>query len=198
MAKQYKPRTQKQIQNLSRAINKLEKSLSTLDKQSTLGVETEISEVNMGINDFTYKKEGVSKKIRYDQLDTLSKKEQAALRLKLSADRYSLRQQRAVEILKEKGKLTKQFKRSILQDNPKLSENIQEFEDMMELNKPEQIKEGLSKTKLFAEDWMQESEDFFSRAGSDALYDFFRPDRRDGFSERNEFTWNVYKMIRGI
>jgi len=59
----FKPRTQKQIQNLSRAINKIDPELG----KRVMGVQYAIRDVKMGINDFQYRVNGTVKKVRYDE-----------------------------------------------------------------------------------------------------------------------------------
>ncbi|HPJ24201.1 MAG TPA: hypothetical protein PK113_04745, partial [Bacillota bacterium] len=119
----FKPRTQKQIQNLSRAINKIDPELG----KRVMGVQYAIRDVKMGINDFQYQINGQVKKVRYDQIQSLPRSEQASLLNQLSYDRYQLRQQRALEQIKAKGKISAQFKRSIAQQNKKLLDNIETF-----------------------------------------------------------------------
>ena len=59
---------QRNIQNLSRAINKIDPGL----KDKTYGIQYQISDVKMGINDFTFKKDGKITKVRYDEIKNLS------------------------------------------------------------------------------------------------------------------------------
>ena len=195
MAKEFNPRTQKKIQNLSRAINKINKTLD-LPENSTIGVGIEINNIKMGINDFTYQKGDKTYKVRYDQVSTLGREEQAALRLNMTKDRYELRQQRAVEIIKEKGKVSAQFKRSLEADN-ELLRNIKQFEE--QFNDKEQVKSKMSKARtVFDENWMDESDEYFSE-DSDKINEFFDVyGTKTGFSQLNQFTWNVFKMVKGI
>jgi hypothetical protein len=196
----FKPRTQKQIQNISRAINKIDPNL----QRKVMGVQYSISDVKMGINDFSYKKNGVVQKVRYDQITSLDRSEQASLINKLSEERYQLRQQRALEIIKEKGKVSKQFKRSLIGQNEKLLENIEEFEQMTEGNVANMIAEEFSESAVVVgDDWFDEADSHFQltkdgKKSTPELFDFFRPGEAGGFSELNAFTWNTYKVIKGI
>lgn len=196
MAKPYKPRIQKQINNLSRAINKIDSELAN----RTFAVEFAIKDVQMGINDFTYKKDGQEKKVRYDEIKDLPIKEQASLLNKLSQDRYELRQERALQQLKEKGKISWQFKRSIEKQNQKLFENIEEIEEMLSSNQREAIQSEFEDLDIkTGDEWFDEAESFFQQnGGTPELFDFYRPGEAGGFSELNAFTWNAYKVIRGI
>jgi len=196
----FKPRTQKQIQNISRAINKIDPNLN----RKVMGVQYAIGDVKMGINDFTYSKNGVIQKVRYDQITSLDRSEQASLINKLSEERYQLRQKRALEILKEKGKVSEQFKRSLVGQNQKLLENIEEFEQMTEGNIANMIAEEFSESAVVVgDDWFDEADSHFQltkdgKKATPALFDFFRPGEAGGFSELNAFTWNTYKVIKGI
>jgi hypothetical protein len=105
----FKARITKRINNLSRAINKIDPEL----QNKTYSVEHSIQDIKPGINDVKYIKDGVETRIRYDQITTLPQREQASLLNKLSTDRYELRQERALEQLRTTGKISKQFKRSI-------------------------------------------------------------------------------------
>lgn len=200
MAKDYKPRIQKQIQNLSRAINKIDPNL----QKKIMGVQYAIKDVKMGINDFKYTKNGIEKKIRYDEIQFLDRAEQASLVNKLSEERYQLRQQRALEQLQTKGKVSAQFKRSIAEQNTKLLENITEFEELIEGNVPNMIAEEFSQSSIITgEDWFDEADSFFQltkdgKKSTPELFDFFRPGEAGGFSELNAFTWNTYKVLKGI
>ena len=213
-AEYFKPRTQKQIQNLSRAINKIDPNLN----RKVMGVQYSISDVKMGINDFSYTKNGVTQKVRYDQITSLDRSEQASLINKLSEERYQLRQQRALEIIKEKGKISKQFKRSLgekiidpstgkekyVGQNAKLLENIEEWEEMTEGNVANMIAEEFSESAiLVGDDWFDEADSHFQltkdgKKSTPELFDFFRPGEAGGFSELNAFTWNTYKVMKGI
>lgn len=200
MAKGYKPRTQKQIQHLSRAINKIDPNL----QKKIMGVQYAIKDVKMGINDFTYTKNGVEKKVRYDEIQSLDRAEQASLVNKLSEERYQLRQQRALEQLQTKGKVSTQFKRSIAKQNPKLLENIEEFEDLVEGNVPNMIAEEFSQERIITgEDWFDEADSYFQltkdgQKNTPELFDFFKPGEAGGFSELNAFTWNTFRVLKGI
>lgn len=200
MAKGYKPRTQKQIQHLSRAINKIDPNL----QKKIMGVQYAIKDVKMGINDFTYKKNGVEKKVRYDEIQYLDRAEQASLVNKLSEERYQLRQQRALEQIRTKGKVSAQFKRSIATQNAKLLENIEEFESLVEGNVPNMIAEEFSKESIITgEDWFDEADSYFQltkngKNNTPELFDFFKPGEAGGFSELNAFTWNTFKVLKGI
>lgn len=200
MAKGYKPRTQKQIQNLSRAINKIDPNL----QKKIMGVQYAIKDVKMGINDFTYTKNGVEKKVRYDEITSLDRSEQASLVNKLSEDRYQLRQQRALEQLQTKGKVSAQFKRSIREQNTKLLENIEEFENLVEGNVPNMIAEEFSQESIITgDDWFDEADSYFQltkdgKKNTPELFDFFKPGEAGGFSELNAFTWNTFKVLKGV
>ena len=200
MAKGYKPRTQKQIQHLSRAINKIDPNL----QKKIMGVQYAIKDVKMGINDFTYTKNGVEKKVRYDEIQYLDRAEQASLVNKLSEERYQLRQQRALEQIRTKGKVSAQFKRSIATQNAKLLENIEEFESLVEGNVPNMIAEEFSKESIITgEDWFDEADSYFQltkngKNNTPELFDFFKPGEAGGFSELNAFTWNTFKVLKGV
>lgn len=192
----FTPRIQKQINNLSRAINKISPDLAN----KAFAVEYSIRDIKPGINDVTYIRDGVQTKVRYDQITTLSLKEQASLLNKLSADRYELRQERALEQLKEKGKVSKQFKRSIETQNAKLFENIMELEDKLQGNKPEAIAKEFEDLEIkTGESWFDEADSFFqSGQKTPELFDFYRPGEAGGFSELNSFTWNAFKVLRNL
>jgi ribosomal protein L29 len=197
----FKPRTQKQIQNLSRAINKIDPELG----KRVMGVQYSIRDVKMGINDFQYQVNGQVKKVRYDQIESLPRSEQASLLNQLSYDRYQLRQQRALEQIKEKGKISEQFKRSIAQQNKKLLENIETFEDLFEGNTANMIAEEFSEAEIITgEDWFDEADSYFQLTSKDGkkrtpeLFDFYKPGEANGFTELNAFTWNTYKVMKGI
>lgn len=192
----FTPRIQKQINNLSRAINKISPELAN----KAFAVEYSIRDIKPGINDVTYIRDGVQTNVRYDQITTLSPKEQASLLNKLSADRYELRQKRALEQFKEKGKVSWQFKRSIEKQNSKLLENILELEDKLQGNKPESIaKEFEDLDIITGESWFDEADSFFqSGQSTPELFDFYRPGEAGGFSELNSFTWNAFKVLKGL
>lgn len=197
----FKPRTQKQIQNLSRAINKIDPELG----KRVMGVQYAIRDVKMGINDFQYRINGTVKKVRYDEIQSLPRSEQASLLNQLSYDRYQLRQQRALEQIKEKGKISAQFKRSIAQQNKKLLENIEAFEDAFEDNTPEIIAEEFSEVEIITgEEWFDEADSYFQLTSKDGkkrtpeLFDFYKPGEAGGFTELNAFTWNTFKVMKGI
>lgn len=200
MAKEFKPRIQKRIQNLSRAINKIDPGLA----KKTMGVQYAIGNVKMGINDFTYTKNGVETRVRYDAIQDLDRYEQASVLNKLSTERYELRQERALEKLKTKGKISEQFKRSIKDQNKKLFENIQEMEQMLQGNIPSVIQEEFEGADIVTgDDWFEEADSHFQmtkdgKKNTPELFDFFRPGEAGGFSELNAFTWNTYKIMKGI
>jgi hypothetical protein len=200
MAKEFNPRIQKRIQNLSRAINKIDPGLA----KKTMGVQYAIGDVKMGINDFTYTKNGVETKVRYDAIQDLDRYEQASVLNKLSTERYELRQERALEQLKTKGKISEQFKRSIKDQNKKLYENIQEMEQMLQGNIPSVIQEEFEGADIVTgDDWFEEADSHFQmtkdgKKNTPQLFDFFRPGEAGGFSELNAFTWNTYKIMKGI
>jgi hypothetical protein len=192
----FTPRIQKQINNLSRAINKISPDLAN----KAFAVEYSIRDIKPGINDVTYIRDGVQTKVRYDQITTLSQKEQASLLNKLSADRYELRQERALEQLKETGQVSRQFKRSIETQNAKLFENIMELEDKLQGNKPEAIAKEFQDLDIkVGESWFDEADSFFqSGQRTPELFDFYRPGEAGGFSELNSFTWNAFKVLRSL
>lgn len=197
----FKPRTQKQIQNLSRAINKIDPELG----KRVMGVQYSIRDVKMGINDFQYRVNGTVKKVRYDEITSLPRSEQASLLNQLSYDRYQLRQQRALEQIQAKGKISEQFKRSIQKQNPKLLENIEAFEDAFEDNTPEIIAEEFSDVEIITgEEWFDEADSYFQLTSKDGkkrtpeLFDFYKPGEAGGFTELNAFTWNTFKVMKGI
>ena len=192
----YNPRIQKKINHLSRAINKIDPGLTN----KTLAVEYRISELKPGINTVSYMKNGVETKVRYDAITTLSQTEQASLLNKLSADRYELRQKRALEQLKDKGKISWQFKRSIKEQNQKLFENIQELEDKLQGNPSGNIQNEFKDLNIqTGEEWFDEADSFFqSGGGTPDLFDFYRPGEAGGFSELNAFTWNSFKILKGM
>lgn len=200
-AEYFKPRTQKQIQNLSRAINKIDPELG----KKVMGVSYAISDVKMGINDFQYRINGQTKKVRYDQVKDLTRAEQASLLNQLSYERYQLRQERALEQLKTKGKISEQFKKSIADQNKKLLENIKEMEEMIGENPPDLIRSEFEGAEIITgEDWFDEADSYFQltdktgKKRTPELFDFFKPGQSGGFSELNAFTWNTYKVMKGI
>jgi len=159
----------------------------------------------MGINDLEYRMNGTVKKIRYDEITSLSRPEQASLLNQLSYDRYQLRQQRALEQIKEKGKISEQFKRSIAKQNPKLLENIETFEDLFEGNTANMIAEEFSEAEIITgEEWFEEADSYFQLTSKDGkkrtpeLFDFYKPGQAGGFTELNAFTWNTYKVMKGV
>ena len=186
--------TQRKIQNLSRAINKIDNAL--LD--TPLSATDYISDVKMGINDFTYSINGQSKKVRYDQIKDLSKREQANLLNKLNAERYDLRQVKALEDLGKKGKLSKQFKRVLEKDNKAISKSVSEIEDILQGTETEAIKDIFSEVKT-ADSWMNEFDEQFQEEGSDFLFEFYDVyGTKTGFSQLNRFTWESYKVMKGL
>ena len=184
------------IQHFSRAINKIDKNVI----ESTLGMGIDIQNLKAGVTSVTYEKNGVEKKIRYQDIENLSEGEQASLGRMLSVERYNLRQERALEILQQKGKISAQFKRSLEQDNIQLLQSIQEFEEKFKGSDKEAIKEEFAKTDTIAgEAWFEEADDFFQGAdGSLNLFDFYRPGQAGGFKELNIFTWNIFKVEKGL
>jgi hypothetical protein len=194
----FKARITKRINNLSRAINKIDPEL----QNKAFATSHAIGDIKAGINDVKYLKNGVDTKIRYDQIYTLPQREQASLLNKLSSDRYELRQERALEQLKTTGKISWQFKRSIEKNNPKLLENIQEMEFILQGNSAETIQKEFTDIDIKAgEDFMEQADTFF-QTGPDMdtpeLFDFFRPGESGGFSELNTFTYNAYQILKGI
>ena len=194
----FKARVTKRINNLSRAINKIDPDL----QNKAFATSHAIGDIKAGINDVKYIKNGAESKIRYDQIHTLPQKEQASLLNKLASDRYELRQERALEQLKTKGKISWQFKRSIEKNNPKLLENIQEIEYILDENSSETIQKEFSDIDIKAGDDFMEEADTFFQTGPDMdtpeLFDFFRPGENGGFSELNTFTFNAYQILRGM
>ena len=186
---------QRKIQNMSRAINKIDNTV--LD--TPLSVTDYISDVKMGINDFTYSINGQSRKVRYDQIKDLSKREQANLLNKLNAERYDLRQVKALEDLGKKGKLSKQFKRVLEKDNKAISESVSEIEKILQGTETEAIKDIFGEVKT-ADSWMNEFDEYFQEEGSEFLFEFYKDkrDTRSGFSQLNRFTWESYKAMKGL
>ena len=204
----FKSRIQKRINNLSRAINKIEPSL----QKSVLGMGITIQDVKAGVNTIKFIKNGREQEVRYDQIENLPQGVQSSLVKTLSVDRYNLRQERALQQLQEKGKISAQFKRSlgtkVVEDgkttytgpNPTLLKSIEEFEKKFEGNKKEVLQEEFEKTQLLVgEDWFEEADEYFQgKDGSPNLFDFYRPGESGGFTELNVFTWNIYKVERGF
>jgi len=196
MAKKgYIPRLNKRIQNLSRAINKIDPAI----QNKLLFAEHRIVDVIPGINTIKYSKDGVRQEIRYDELENLSQKEQGSLHASLTVDRYNLRQEKAITLLKNKGKISWQFKRSLEQDNPVLLKSIEEFEDITKGTGKDVIKDEFEKADLSFDEWEQDAAEYFEyKAGQEyRLYDFYKPDQTGGgFRELNQFSWNAYKILR--
>lgn len=184
---------QRNIQNLSRAINKIDPGL----KDNTRGIEYKISDVKMGINDFTFKKDGVMKKVRYDEIKNLSTYEQASLLNKLSAERYELREKKAFESYKEKGTVSKSFLRTIEKDNPALAESIKEFQDIIKGDKKDIS--NMFKQVEYKQDVYEEADEYFQRGGTLEKFEFYDVwGTKTGFKTLNAFTWNAYKVMRGL
>lgn len=190
---------QRNIQNLSRAINKIDPGL----KDNTRGIEYKISDVKMGINDFTFKKDGVLKKVRYDEIKNLSTYEQASLLNKLSAERYELREKKAFESYKEKGTVSKSFIRTIEKDNPALAESIEEFEIRIKEDFDKEItREELSKKFKgvdYDNNYIEEADEYFQQGGSLEKFEFYDVwGTKTGFKTLNAFTWNAFKVMKGL
>lgn len=184
---------QRNIQNLSRAINKIDPGL----KDNTRGIEYKISDVKMGINDFTFKKDGVMKKVRYDEIKNLSTYEQASLLNKLSAERYELREKKAFESYKEKGTVSKSFLRTIEKDNPALAESIKEFQDIIKGDKKDIS--NMFKQVEYKQDVYEEADEYFQRGGSLEKFEFYDVwGTKTGFKTLNAFTWNAFKVMKGL
>jgi len=184
---------QRNIQNLSRAINKIDPGL----KDKTYGIQYQISDVKMGINDFTFKKDGKVTKVRYDEIKNLSNFEQASLLNKLSAERYDLRQKKALEDFSKKGQVSKSFLRTVAKDNPALAESIKEFQDIVKIPK-EDVAERFQKID-FQKNFFDEADEFFQKEGSDFLFDFYDVHgTKTGFKQMNSFTFNAYKVMKGL
>ena len=184
---------QRNIQNLSRAINKIDPKLAN----KTEGIQYEISDVKMGINDFSYKKDGKMVKVRYDQITNLSNYEQASLLNKLSAERYDLRQKKALEDYSKKGAVSKSFLRTIEKDNPALAESIKEFQDIVKMPK-EDVAQRFKEID-FKQNFFDEADEYFQEVGSDFLFDFYDVwGSKTGFKQMNAFTWNAYKVMKGL
>jgi len=194
--KPFKPRITKRINNLSRAINKIEPDL----KNKVRAAEFSIQDIRPGINDVKYIKDGIETKVRYDQITSLSIDEQASLLNKLSTDRFNLRQERALQKLKETGKISRQFKRSLIDDNPDLLKSIEQLEETVAGSQPEGIMELFSSVDIISgEDFLNETDDFFQGPdGTPELFDFYRPGEAGGFSDLNVFTWSAYQALKGI
>lgn len=184
---------QRNIQNLSRAINKIDPGL----KDNTRGIEYKISDVKMGINDFTFKKDGVMKKVRYDEIKNLSTYEQASLLNKLSAERYELREKKAFESYKEKGTVSKSFLRTIEKDNPALAESIKEFQDIIKGDKKDIS--NMFKQVEYKQDVYEEADEYFQKGGSLEKFEFYDVwGTKTGFKTLNAFTWNAFKVMKGL
>lgn len=192
----FNPRITKRINNLSRAINKIEPALG--DK--LLFAEFRIEDIKPGINTVKYRKNGIAQEVRYDELENLSQEEQGSLSAQLKVDRYELRQERAIEQLQQKGKISWQFKKSLKKDNPVLLKSIEEVEDILEDNKTESIQAAFEEIEIDTDLWEEEAADFFEyrKGQEDNLFDFYRPGETGGFTELNQFTWNAYKVLRGF
>lgn len=194
--KVFKPRITKRINNLSRAINKINPDF----KNRVSAVEFNIADIRPGINDVKYIKNGVEVKVRYDQIENLGQAEQSSLLGKLSEDRFELRQERAIAQLQEKGQISSQFKRSLINDNPELLSSIAEFEDQIAGSQKEGIADIFSGIDIISgEDFLGETDSFFQGPdGTPELFDFYRPGEAGGFSDLNTFTWNAYQALKGI
>ena len=192
----FKPRITKRINNLSRAINKINPDF----KNRVSAVELTIGDIRPGINDVKYIKNGVEVKVRYDQIANLGQAEQSSLLGKLSEDRFELRQERAILQLQEKGTISRQFKRSLELDNPELLSSIKEFEDTVKGSQKEGIADIFSGIDIISgEDFLGETDSFFQGPdGTPELFDFYRPGEAGGFSDLNTFTWNAYQALKGI
>jgi len=192
----FNPRINKRINNLSRAINKIDPALG----QKAIFADVRIEDIKPGINTIKYRKNGVAEEVRYDELENLTKAEQSGLLLNLSVDRYNLRQERAIQQLQQKGKISWQFKRSLVKDNPALLKSITEIEEALDGNGAEAIQEAFSEIEIDTIDWEDESAEFFEykKGQEDNLFDFYRPGESGGFTELNQFTWNSYKVLRGV
>jgi len=192
----FKPRITKRINNLSRAINKINPDF----KNRVSAVEFNIADIRPGINDVKYIKNGVEVKVRYDQIENLGQAEQSSLLGKLSEDRFELRQERAIAQLQEKGQISSQFKRSLINDNPELLSSIAEFEDQIAGSQKEGIADIFSGIDIISgEDFLGETDSFFQGPdGTPELFDFYRPGEAGGFSDLNTFTWNAYQALKGI
>ena len=188
----YKPRLDKQIQNLSRAINKIDQRV----KNKLFFADIKIEDIEPGINTIKYRKNGVRQEIRYDELQLLSENEQGSLYSELTIERYGLRQEKALNQLKSKGKISWQFKRSLEGQNTMLLENIEKFEQKVEGNTQEAIKSLFIEEDEFAyEDYLEEVDDYFQEEGTPLYFDFYHV---QGFKDMNKFTWSIYKTIRDI
>lgn len=192
----YNPRIQKRINNLSRAINKIEPALG--DK--LLFAEFRIEDIKPGINTVKFRKNGVAQEVRYDELANLSQEEQGSLMAQLKVNRYELRQERAIQQLQEKGKISWQFKRSLVKDNPVLLKSIVEVEDVLSDSSYDSVQSAFEEIDIDTDLWEEEAADYFEyRPGQEEnLFDFYRPGEEGGFTELNQFTWNSYKVLRGF
>ena len=61
----YFPRLTKRINNLSRAINKIDPALG----QKVMFADVRIEDIKPGINTVKYRENGVAQEIRYDEID---------------------------------------------------------------------------------------------------------------------------------
>ena len=118
-----------------------------------LFAEHRIEDIQPGINSIKYSKDGVRQEIRYDELENLNEKEQGSLVASLTVDRYNLRQEKAATLLKTKGKISWQFKKSLKEDNPALLESIEEFEAITEDTSPDIIKSEFEKVYFDLKGW---------------------------------------------
>ena len=186
----YNPRLQKRIQNLSRAINKIEPSLGI----GTAFGDYRITDIKPGINTIKYRKNGVAGEIRYDELQNLPKSEKASLLLQMQTDRNELRTERALQQLQTKGKISWQFKRSLEKDNKALLKDIENVADKLQLNDSELIKEEFEKVDLITENWETEADSYLEyKPGQTENLDHFY--HVAGFEKLNQFTWNSYKAM---
>jgi hypothetical protein len=188
--------TANKINKLSRAINKIDPTL----KSKLLFDEYRIQDIKPGINSVKYRKNGIAMEVRYDELENLSQEEKGSLSAQLKVDRYNLRQERAIEQLQTRGKVTSQFKRSLKKDNPVLLKSIEEVEDILGESKQAAIQMAFEEIDIDTDIWEEEAAQFFEykKGQENNLYDFYRPGEDGGFTELNQFTWNAYKVLRGF
>ena len=190
---------QRNIQNLSRAINKIDPAM--IDKSE--GLQYAVSDFKMGINDFSYRKDGVLKKVRYDEIKNLSKYKQASLLNKLRTERYELRQKKAFEDYGKKGTISKSFIRTVYKDNPELAESIEELEKIITEEFKEIERKNITNEFVgvnFEQNFIDEADEYFNTVdGSELLNEFYDVHgTKTGFKKMNAFTWNAYKVMKGL
>lgn len=176
----------RRIQNLSRAINKI----GVENIQKTFALDYKVTDIKPGINDISFKIDGKNMTVRYADLPNLSKSQQSSIVKALSVERYTERQKKAFQDLKEKGKISKSFERTIAKDNPQLLSDINNFNDVADDFDLENVDfksdiDALAEASEYLEEDSSHKFDFFNVHG-----------KKDGFSQLNAFTWSLYKAKR--